>query len=67
MVDMVARPLQGEAMAPLLDPVLQAFQSRFPDTGTTTIEAAGALAIRAQRGQVRRTGEPYVTVTAVAT
>lgn len=61
MVDMVARPLQGEAMAPLLDPVLQAFRARFPDTPTTTIEAAGALAIRAHRGQLRRTGEPYVT------
>ena len=61
MVDMVARPLQGEAMAPLLDPILQAFRIRFPDTPTTTIEAAGALAIRAHRGQLRRTGEPYVT------
>ena len=48
-------------MAPLLDPVLESFSGRFPEADTSLIEAAGALAIRSHRGQLRRTGEPYVT------
>ena len=61
MVDVSVRPLAGEPLAPLLAPVLEAFRSRFPEAPTSLIESAGLLAIRAHQGQLRRSGEPYVT------
>ena len=61
MVDVSVRPLAGEPLAPLLAPVLEAFRSRFPEAPTALIESAGLLAIRAHQGQLRRSGEPYVT------
>ena len=61
MVSVVQNPLQGEVLAPLLEPVLEAHLSRFPGSDTLLIERACALAMQAHKGQLRRTGEPYVT------
>ena len=61
MVSVAQNPLQGEVLAPLLDPVLDAYLSRFPGSDTLMIERACALALQAHKGQLRRTGEPYVT------
>ena len=61
MVSVAQNPLQGEVLAPLLEPVLEAYLARFPGAETLTIERACALAMQAHKGQLRRTGEPYVT------
>ena len=56
MVSVVQNPLQGEVLAPLLEPVLEAHLSRFPGSDTLLIERACALAMQAHKGQLRRTG-----------
>ncbi|NBV27087.1 MAG: bifunctional (p)ppGpp synthetase/guanosine-3',5'-bis(diphosphate) 3'-pyrophosphohydrolase, partial [Actinobacteria bacterium] len=61
MVSIAQNPLQGEVLAPLLEPVLEAYLARFPGAETLMIERACALAMQAHKGQLRRTGEPYVT------
>jgi len=61
MVSIAQNPLQGEVLAPLLEPVLEAYLARFPGAETVMIERACALAMQAHKGQLRRTGEPYVT------
>jgi len=61
MVSVAQNPLQGEVLAPLLEPVLDAYLARFPGADTLMIERACALAMQAHKGQLRRTGEPYVT------
>jgi len=61
MVSVAQNPLQGEVLAPLLEPVLDAYLARFPGAETLTIERACSLALQAHKGQLRRTGEPYVT------
>ncbi|MCX6508321.1 MAG: bifunctional (p)ppGpp synthetase/guanosine-3',5'-bis(diphosphate) 3'-pyrophosphohydrolase [Actinobacteria bacterium] len=61
MVSVAQNPLQGEVLAPLLEPVLDAYLARFPGAEVLTIERACALALQAHKGQLRRTGEPYVT------
>jgi GTP diphosphokinase / guanosine-3',5'-bis(diphosphate) 3'-diphosphatase len=61
MVSVAQNPLQGAVLAPLLEPVLDAYLARFPGAETLTIERACSLALQAHKGQLRRTGEPYVT------
>ena len=46
---------------PLLAPVLAAYLRRHSDEDVLAIERAAAMATEAHRGQVRRSGEPYIT------
>lgn len=52
---------ESEPLLALLEPVRDAFLRHFPDQDPDIIFQAGRAAIRAHEGQIRRTGEPYVT------
>ena len=49
------------ALGGLLEPVLARFTARRPGEDTALIVRAGRAAAAAHDGEVRRTGEPYVT------
>ncbi|MGN7701149.1 RelA/SpoT family protein [Cellulosimicrobium sp. 22601] len=53
-----ARPNAG---SPALEPVLQAVRTNHPRTDLTVIERAYETAERAHRGQLRKSGDPYIT------
>ena len=44
-----------------IDPVLETFRTMHPRAKTTLIERAYAVAEQAHEGQVRKSGEPYIT------
>jgi GTP pyrophosphokinase len=49
------------SVAEMLAPVLESFEAHRPGEDTTSIVAAGFAAELAHRGQVRKSGEDYVT------
>src|SRR5690606_28746944 len=53
-----ARPNAG---SPALEPVLQAVRTNHPRTDLSVIERAYETAERAHRGQLRKSGDPYIT------
>jgi len=55
------RPLATSALDELLEPVLEAFTALRPGEDATSILEAARAAELAHRGQVRRSGEDYVT------
>jgi GTP diphosphokinase / guanosine-3',5'-bis(diphosphate) 3'-diphosphatase len=46
---------------PALEPVLQAARANHPKADLTTVERAYVVAERAHRGQLRKSGDPYIT------
>ena len=49
------------AVSPAIEPVLHALRSNHPRADTTLIERAFTVAERAHRGQLRKSGDPYIT------
>ncbi|HLV05862.1 MAG TPA: bifunctional (p)ppGpp synthetase/guanosine-3',5'-bis(diphosphate) 3'-pyrophosphohydrolase [Actinomycetaceae bacterium] len=49
------------AVSPAIEPVLHALRSNHPRADTTLIERAFTVAERAHRGQMRKSGDPYIT------
>ena len=47
--------------SPTLEPLLQATRANFPRADFAAIEQAYAVAERAHRGQLRKSGDPYIT------
>jgi len=45
----------------LLAPIIDAHRRHFPDAGPELIEGAFATARTAHQGQVRKSGDPYIT------
>ncbi|MCV2394537.1 bifunctional (p)ppGpp synthetase/guanosine-3',5'-bis(diphosphate) 3'-pyrophosphohydrolase [Actinotalea sp. M2MS4P-6] len=54
-------PRSGGSATPALEPVLQAVRSNHPKADTSVVERAYAVAERAHRGQLRKSGDPYIT------
>ena len=54
------RPARGEPQAPL-EMILKEVRARRPKADTKLIERAFELADRAHRGQVRKSGDPFIT------
>jgi len=52
---------RGATPFPALEPVLQAARTNHPRADLTIIEQAYVVADRAHRGQVRKSGDPYIT------
>ncbi|QTE28036.1 RelA/SpoT family protein [Pengzhenrongella sicca] len=52
---------RGSAGSPTLEPLLQAIRANFPKSDLAAIEQAYAVAERAHRGQLRKSGDPYIT------
>jgi len=46
---------------PVLQPLLRTVRSSHPKADTSVIERAYAVAERAHRGQLRKSGDPYIT------
>jgi GTP diphosphokinase / guanosine-3',5'-bis(diphosphate) 3'-diphosphatase len=65
MTSLTAPSSAGDAttgvVAELLEPVLQAFSKQHPGVETLEIVRAARVAAEAHHGQVRRSGEPYVS------
>ena len=58
----LARIGSGRAATPgVLDPLLQIVRQNHPKADVSIIERAYAVAERAHRGQVRKSGDPYIT------
>ncbi|MCR6690132.1 bifunctional (p)ppGpp synthetase/guanosine-3',5'-bis(diphosphate) 3'-pyrophosphohydrolase [Cellulomonas sp.] len=53
-------PRSGPAY-PALEPVLQAARANHPKADLTVVERAYVVAERAHRGQLRKSGDPYIT------
>ena len=49
------------ATFPALEPVLQAVRTNHPKADLAVIERAYVVAEKAHRGQMRKSGEPYIT------
>ena len=47
--------------SPALEPLMRAIRANFPKADFAPIEAAYAVAERAHRGQLRKSGDPYIT------
>jgi guanosine-3',5'-bis(diphosphate) 3'-pyrophosphohydrolase len=70
-IDPLAQPFspaehaRGQAALPTesIEPLLEALSSRHPDDDLDLVRRAHAFALKAHAGQVRLTGEPYVTHT----
>jgi GTP pyrophosphokinase len=60
-IDYLAGSTLPEAEAVLLVPVVEAFLRRHPGSDTAVIVRAAETATTAHAGQLRRSGEPYVT------
>ena len=52
---------RGATPFPALEPVLQAARTNHPRADLTILEQAYVVAERAHRGQVRKSGDPYIT------
>jgi len=52
---------RGGPTFPALEPVLQAARSNHPKADLSVVEQAYVVAERAHRGQVRKSGDPYIT------
>ncbi|PZR52729.1 GTP pyrophosphokinase [Xylanimonas oleitrophica] len=51
----------GSGVSPALEPLLQAVRAAHPKSDLSVIERAYAVAERAHRGQLRKSGDPYIT------
>jgi GTP diphosphokinase / guanosine-3',5'-bis(diphosphate) 3'-diphosphatase len=61
MVSVSVRDSDRRALASLLEPLIALFREHHSAGDVDLIRRAGAAAIAAHEGQLRRTGEPYVT------
>ncbi|MCC2308382.1 RelA/SpoT family protein [Cellulomonas chengniuliangii] len=52
---------RGPATSPALEPLLQAIHTNHPKADLSVIEQAYVVAERAHRGQLRKSGDPYIT------
>jgi len=52
---------RGPATSPALEPLLQAIRTNHPKADLSVIEQAYVVAERAHRGQLRKSGDPYIT------
>ncbi len=52
---------RGQSSSPALEPVLQAARAHHPRADLTVVERAFEVARRAHHGQLRRSGDPYIT------
>jgi guanosine-3',5'-bis(diphosphate) 3'-pyrophosphohydrolase len=52
---------RNSGSTPALEPLMQAIRANFPKADLTAIEAAYTVAERAHRGQMRKSGDPYIT------
>ncbi|MBD8061240.1 RelA/SpoT family protein [Oceanitalea stevensii] len=52
---------RGHSASPAIEPVLHALRSNHPRADTALIERAFTVAERAHRGQLRKSGDPYIT------
>ncbi|WP_454083959.1 RelA/SpoT family protein [Georgenia sp. Marseille-Q6866] len=52
---------RGHSASPAIEPVLHALRSNHPRADTALIERAFTVAERAHRGQMRKSGDPYIT------
>ncbi|MGV8977554.1 MAG: RelA/SpoT family protein [Cellulomonas sp.] len=52
---------RGAATSPALEPLLLAIHSNHPKADLSVIEQAYVVAERAHRGQLRKSGDPYIT------
>jgi GTP pyrophosphokinase len=52
---------RGPGTSPALEPLLQAIRTNHPKADLTVIEQAYVVAERAHRGQMRKSGDPYIT------
>lgn len=53
--------VRGGPAYPALEPVLQAARANHPKADLATVERAYVVAERAHRGQLRKSGDPYIT------
>ncbi|GAB2467132.1 RelA/SpoT family protein [Xylanimonas ulmi] len=51
----------GSGVSPALEPLLQAVRAAHPKSDLAVIERAYTVAEKAHRGQVRKSGDPYIT------
>jgi GTP pyrophosphokinase len=52
---------RAPAQSPVIEPLLQAVRTNHPKADLTLLERAYATAERAHRGQLRKSGDPYIT------
>ncbi|MGV8968217.1 MAG: RelA/SpoT family protein [Cellulomonas sp.] len=52
---------RNSGTTPALEPLMQAIRTNFPKADFSPIEQAYAVAERAHRGQLRKSGDPYIT------
>ena len=52
---------RGHSTSPAIEPVLHALRSNHPRADTALIERAFTVAEKAHRGQLRKSGDPYIT------
>jgi guanosine-3',5'-bis(diphosphate) 3'-pyrophosphohydrolase len=52
---------RGSAGSPVLEPLLQVIRANHPKADLSVIERAYAVAEQAHRGQLRKSGDPYIT------
>lgn len=52
---------RGTTTSPAIEPVLQAARTNHPKADLSILEQAYAVAERAHRGQLRKSGDPYIT------
>jgi len=52
---------RGSTVSPAIEPVLHALRANHPRADTGLIERAFTVAERAHRGQLRKSGDPYIT------
>ncbi len=52
---------RGSTVSPAIEPVLHALRANHPRADTALIERAFTVAERAHRGQLRKSGDPYIT------
>ena len=52
---------RSSAAFPALEPVMQAAREHFPKADLSVLEQAYVVAERAHRGQLRKSGDPYIT------
>ncbi|MDD9207298.1 bifunctional (p)ppGpp synthetase/guanosine-3',5'-bis(diphosphate) 3'-pyrophosphohydrolase, partial [Georgenia sp. 10Sc9-8] len=52
---------RGHSSAPAIEPLLRAVRANHPRTDVSVLERAYAVAERAHEGQLRKSGDPYIT------
>ncbi len=52
---------RGPGQSPVIEPLLQAVRTNHPKADLTLLERAYATAEQAHRGQLRKSGDPYIT------